>query len=152
MKRLSKTFKSVGVDDLSAVARAALEMAGNGKVWVFYGEMGAGKTTFVKTICHLLGVVDNMSSPTFSIINEYVTASDERIFHFDFFRLKHEAEAYDIGTEDYFYSGSYCFIEWPEKIPALIPDEYIEIRISLESQTFRTIAVSVHDGKEKNGL
>ena len=152
MKRVSRTFNAVGTDDLPTVAQAILEMAGDNRVWVFYGEMGAGKTTLIKAICSEIDVVDNMSSPTFSIVNEYLTKDDKQVFHFDFFRLKHEAEAYDIGTEDYFYSGVFCFVEWPEKIPTLIPERYVEIRISLESQTFRTIAVSVHDGKEKNGL
>jgi tRNA threonylcarbamoyladenosine biosynthesis protein TsaE len=95
-------------------------------------------------------VVDHMSSPTFSIVNEYLTESGGKVFHFDFFRLKSEGEAYDIGTEDYFYSGSYCFVEWPEKIQGLIPEDHVSIHLRTETDIFRTIAISVHDGKEKN--
>jgi tRNA threonylcarbamoyladenosine biosynthesis protein TsaE len=93
-----------------------------------------------------------MSSPTFSIINEYFTDTNERIFHFDFYRIKNEGEAYDIGTEEYFYSGNYCLVEWPEKTPSLIPAERAEVSISLENQNLRTLALSVHDGKEKNRI
>lgn len=145
-------FYEVGLTGLEQVAKQYIEKAGNNKVWLFYGEMGSGKTTFIKTVCNLLGVVDTMSSPTFSIVNEYLTISHTKIFHFDFYRIKNEAEAYDIGTEEYFYSGSYCFVEWPEKIPTLIPAEHAEICITLNDPTHRTLALSVHDGKEKNRI
>ena len=145
-------FQQVSLSDLPQVAKKFLESASGYKVWLFHGEMGAGKTTFIKAICTALGVKDTMSSPTFSIVNEYVGNGGEKVFHFDFFRIKNEAEAYDIGVEDYFYSGNFCFIEWPEKIPTLIPSEHIEIQIALENETYRTIALSVHDGKEKNGI
>jgi tRNA threonylcarbamoyladenosine biosynthesis protein TsaE len=143
-------FHSVGLEDLREVVRQMLKDAGECKVWLFRGEMGAGKTTFIKEVCRELGVEDDMSSPTFSIINEYRTRTGNKIFHFDFFRIKGEAEAYDIGAEEYFYSGDYCFIEWPEKIPGLIPAEHALIEITLENNTLRTIAISVHDGQEKN--
>jgi tRNA threonylcarbamoyladenosine biosynthesis protein TsaE len=141
-----------GLDDLKKIAKAFLEKAGDEKVWLLHGEMGAGKTTFIKTLCEQLGVIDVMSSPTFAIVNEYVTRDNSRIFHFDFYRIKNEAEAYDIGTEEYFYSGNYCFVEWPEKIPSLIPDERAEVFITSDNQTNRTLALSVHDGKEKNRI
>ena len=144
-----QVFYEASLDDLQTVASAFLEKAGRYKVWVFYGEMGSGKTTFIKTLGHLLGVPDVMSSPTFSIVNEYLVGQNARIFHFDFYRIKSEAEAYDIGTEEYFYSGNYCFVEWPEKIPSLIPAERAEVSIVSENQTHRTLALSVHDGKEK---
>jgi tRNA threonylcarbamoyladenosine biosynthesis protein TsaE len=142
---------NVSVNDLPDVARQILEMA-SPRVWLFEGEMGAGKTTFIKAICQELGVADIMSSPTFSIVNEYETSEGEKIFHFDFFRIKNENEAFDIGAEEYFYSGSFCFIEWPDKIPDLLPDSYTRISITPESDTLRTIEVSVHDGKEKIGI
>jgi tRNA threonylcarbamoyladenosine biosynthesis protein TsaE len=97
-----------------------------------------------------LHVTDAMSSPTFSIVNEYEAGDGGKVFHFDFYRIKNEAEAFDIGTEEYFYSGFPCFVEWPEKIPALIPDTYGEVNLSFENKTERTIAISLHDGEEKN--
>ena len=129
-----------------------IEKGGHCPVWLFHGEMGSGKTTLIKTICIHLGVKDVMSSPTFSIINEYTTDDNTKIYHFDFYRIKNEAEAYDIGSEEYFYSGSLCLIEWPEKIPSLIPAEYAEVSITVENQNHRTIALSVHDGKEKKRI
>jgi tRNA threonylcarbamoyladenosine biosynthesis protein TsaE len=144
-------FEQVDQTKLPEIADHFLKEAGDCKVWVFSGEMGAGKTTLIKALCRKLGVNDTMSSPTFSIINEYETGLG-RVFHFDFFRIKNEAEAYDIGADEYFYSGDYCFVEWPEKIPGLIPDAHVHVNIYLESQTLRTIALSVHDGKEKNRI
>lgn len=141
-----------GLADLNQVAETFIEKAGNTKVWLFYGEMGSGKTTFIKILGSQLGVTDGMSSPTFSIVNEYLTRHHTKVFHFDFYRIKSEAEVYDIGTEEYFYSGNYCFVEWPEKIPSLIPAERAEVRITSENQTHRTLALSVHDGKEKNRI
>ena len=146
------TFHEVRQDDLGAVANALLQKAGHCPVWLFYGEMGSGKTTFIKCLCGHLGVRDAMSSPTFSIVNEYRAGGERKIYHFDFYRIKNEAEAYEIGTEEYFYSGDRCFIEWPEKIPSLIPPAYAEISIVVENQNQRTIALSVHDGKEKKRI
>ena len=109
------------------------------KVFAFYGKMGVGKTTFIKILCLKLGVIDNISSPTFSIINEYKTAQDESIFHFDFYRIKNVNEAFDLGYEDYFYSNSTCFIEWPEKIEELLPENCLKILIE-EENNIRTIS------------
>ena len=92
--------------------------------------MGAGKTTFIKAICHYLGAVDIVQSPSFAIINEYRTKQGESVFHFDFYRIRKIEEAFDIGYEDYFYSGSYCFIEWPELIEELLPEETVKVYIS----------------------
>jgi tRNA threonylcarbamoyladenosine biosynthesis protein TsaE len=147
-----QVFREASLADLEEVAKAFIERAGNQTVWLLQGEMGSGKTTFIKTLCTQLGVTDVMSSPTFSIVNEYLTKNNTRIFHFDFYRIKSEAEAYDIGTEEYFYSGNYCFIEWPEKIPSLIPAERAEVSIVPDNQTHRTLALSVHDGQEKNRI
>ena len=93
--------------------------------------MGAGKTTFIKSICEELGVKDVMSSPTFSIVNEYRSAAGEKIYHFDFYRIKNISEAYDLGYEDYFYSNAFCFIEWPEKIQELLPKEAVKVKLSV---------------------
>jgi tRNA threonylcarbamoyladenosine biosynthesis protein TsaE len=118
------------VADLLPAARKLIAAFPESRVFALYGDMGAGKTTFIKTICHELGVTDIVQSPTFSIINEYKTGDGESIFHFDFYRIKKTEEVFDIGYEDYFYSGSYCFLEWPELIEALLPGDTIRIRIS----------------------
>lgn len=141
----SLVFHEASQSDLPEVAKKFLDEARNHKIWLFKGEMGSGKTTFIKVLGEVLGVTDHMSSPTFSIVNEYLAGSDHKVYHFDFYRIKNEAEAYDIGTEEYFYSGNYCLIEWPEKIPALIPAERVEVVITPENQTHRTLALSVHD-------
>ena len=107
------------------------------KVILFHGEMGAGKTTFIKSLASLLGVKNAMSSPTFSLVNEY-EAKEGLVYHFDVYRLKNEAEAFDFGIEEYLYSGNWCFIEWAEKIPNLIPDEHSIITIEV-----------LEDGKRK---
>jgi tRNA threonylcarbamoyladenosine biosynthesis protein TsaE len=138
-------FYEASLTDLEKIAEAFVKKAGNCKIWLFHGEMGSGKTTFIKQVCKVLGVTDVMSSPTFSIVNEYKTKDQQRVFHFDFYRIKSEAEAYEIGTEEYFYSGDYCFIEWPEKIPSMIPAQRADVEIKPENQTQRTIALSLHD-------
>jgi tRNA threonylcarbamoyladenosine biosynthesis protein TsaE len=101
------------------------------KVILFYGEMGVGKTTLIKQLCQNLGVTEATSSPTFSLVNEYQTTDNKTVFHFDFYRLKSETEALDMGIEDYLYSNSWCFIEWAEKIPNLIPEQHSIITIDL---------------------
>ena len=137
-------FEHVGLSELVDVAaKIVAEMAGY-KVWLLQGEMGAGKTTIIKAICSALHVTDAMSSPTFSIVNEYRTADDEPIYHFDFYRIRSEAEALDIGTDEYLYSGNYCFIEWPEKVRSILPPTYGEIQIAMEDREHRTIATSFH--------
>ncbi len=102
----------------------------SGRVFAFYGQMGAGKTTFIKAICSELGVSDIVQSPTFSIINEYKTKAGESVFHFDFYRIRSIIEVFDIGYEDYLYSGNYCFIEWPELVESLLPENTVRIYIS----------------------
>ena len=100
------------------------------RIFAFYGDMGAGKTTFIKALCEEMLVLDNVTSPTFALINEYKTEIGSTIFHFDFYRIKSLSEAYDFGYEDYFYSGDYCFIEWPELIESLLPSIAIKVLIS----------------------
>ncbi|MEQ8303757.1 MAG: tRNA (adenosine(37)-N6)-threonylcarbamoyltransferase complex ATPase subunit type 1 TsaE [Cyclobacteriaceae bacterium] len=127
------------IDDLRNVSKELLGASNGRSVWLFFGEMGAGKTTLIKAICSELGVVDLTGSPTFSIINEYKTAAGASVYHFDFYRIKSELEAFDIGVEEYFESGNYCFVEWPERIPSHYPLEYFMIRIKEESKTHRLI-------------
>src|SRR5690606_13437049 len=146
------SWAEVKEDELADIAKIFLQQAGHCPVWLFYGEMGAGKTTFIKAFCTELGVKDPMSSPTFSIVNEYRTEGDRPVYHFDFYRIKNEAEAYDIGSEEYFYSGDYCLIEWPEKVPTLIPASHASVSIVVENPNHRTIALSVHDGKEEERI
>lgn len=118
-----------GKDELPAVASRLLEFAGAIRVWLFVGELGAGKTTLIKELCSQLGVSDEVSSPTFSIVNEYRNDRQKPVYHFDFYRIKDIEEAIDIGVGEYFYSGNYCFIEWPQKIEGLLPDDFLIIRI-----------------------
>lgn len=124
------------MSELPATAQALLNVAGSQKIFLFYGDMGAGKTTFIKALCEQLGVSEPVTSPTFSIVNEYV-GNTAKVYHFDFYRLKNQEEALDMGYEEYFYSGNYCLIEWPEKIPDLLPDHYIKVSIQLQEQQSR---------------
>jgi tRNA threonylcarbamoyladenosine biosynthesis protein TsaE len=150
MTREDGVFRSVTESDLELLAREIVGKLGTIKVCLFRGEMGSGKTTLIKVCCKVLGVNEPMSSPTFSIVNEYHTIDKKKVYHFDFYRIKDEVEAVDIGTEEYFYSGDPCFIEWPEKIPSLIPLQYAEVNIQVETDTKRIIAFAVHDGKKEN--
>jgi tRNA threonylcarbamoyladenosine biosynthesis protein TsaE len=152
MTREDGVFRSVTVSDLESLAQEIVGKLNAVTVWLFRGEMGSGKTTLIKMVCKVLGVEETMSSPTFSIINEYQTIDKKKIYHFDFYRIKDEFEAIDIGTEEYFYSGYPCFIEWPEKIPSLIPLQYAEVNIQVETDTKRIIAFAVHDGKKENRI
>jgi len=134
-------MKIKSLADISNVAKEFISQMGDHKVFLFYGSMGAGKTTFIKAICEELGVEDVINSPTFAIINEYSTNEGEQIFHFDFYRINKIEEAYDFGYEDYFYSGNLCFIEWPEKIKELIPPDAIEVYIIENEKGEREISV-----------
>jgi tRNA threonylcarbamoyladenosine biosynthesis protein TsaE len=126
--------------ELDSAAADIIKFAGDYKLFLFYGEMGAGKTTLIKSLCAQLGVHDNVTSPTFSIVNEY-EGTNGSVYHFDFYRLKDQAEAMDMGYEEYFYSGGYCFVEWPERIANLVPDQYTGIRINLLDNGGRQITV-----------
>ena len=118
-------------EELCAVAKMILEKY-NSKIFLFYGEMGVGKTSFIKKFCKELRVSDIVSSPTFSIVNQYSNVNDEIIYHFDFYRTEKKEEVYDIGYEEYLFSSSYCFIEWPEKIEDLLPTNYLKINMKLD--------------------
>jgi tRNA threonylcarbamoyladenosine biosynthesis protein TsaE len=118
------------IEQLESVAQQIIAQQPQ-KVILFHGEMGVGKTTLIKQLCKTLGVLEATSSPTFSLVNEYEISNNQLVYHFDFYRLKNEMEALDMGADDYFYSGYWCFIEWAEKIPNLIPDEHSVITIEL---------------------
>ncbi len=113
-------------------------------IWIFYGEMGAGKTTLIKAIAEQYAVEDNVHSPTFSLVNEYRNHENEIFYHFDFYRINNETEAMDIGVDEYFDSGDHCFIEWPQKIPSLLPKRFLKIEILITSETSRKITLSHH--------
>ena len=130
------------IESLAGLPSAAKELVAtfpNERVFAFYGKMGAGKTTFIQSVCRELGTDDNVTSPTFALINEYKTADQESIFHFDFYRIKDISEAFDLGYEDYIYSGSYCLIEWPEMIEPLLPENMVEVRIETQPDGSRKI-------------
>ncbi len=124
---------------LEKVAEELLSHFEGNRIFAFYGGMGAGKTTFIQAICRLLGSEDNITSPSFAIINEYTTSFNQIIYHFDFYRIKNPEEAFDLGYEDYFYSGNYCLIEWPGKIKYLLPGHHVEVTIETTGEDVRTI-------------
>ena len=117
------------IDDINEVARQFVDQMGDHKIFAFYGKMGAGKTTFIKAMCEELGVTDVINSPTFAIVNEYMDGKGEAIYHFDFYRIKRVEEVYDIGFDEYIYSGNLCLMEWPELIEQLLPEETVRVDI-----------------------
>ena len=129
------------LDEINDVAKKILEQNLN-KVILFYGEMGVGKTTFIKALAKEIGVYEATSSPTFSLVNEYQTINNQVIYHFDFYRLNTEIEALDMGVDEYLYSGNWCFIEWAEKIPNLVPESHSVIAILLHSDGRRSLKLS----------
>jgi tRNA threonylcarbamoyladenosine biosynthesis protein TsaE len=126
------------LDNIREAARQFIDNMDSRKVFAFYGKMGAGKTTFIKAICEELGVDDVITSPTFAIINEY-SGKDDTIYHFDFYRIKKLEEVYDMGYEDYFYSGALCFIEWPELIEEVLPEDAVKVQITEKEDGTRAI-------------
>jgi tRNA threonylcarbamoyladenosine biosynthesis protein TsaE len=129
------------LDEIGTIAQQVVAEKPN-KVILFHGEMGAGKTTFIKQLAKTLGVTEATSSPTFSLVNEYQTTTNQTVYHFDFYRLKNETEAMDMGVDDYLYSGNWCFIEWAEQIPNLIPDEHSVITIKVLTDGRRSLELS----------
>jgi tRNA threonylcarbamoyladenosine biosynthesis protein TsaE len=132
------------LDDLPAVAKQIIDFGSNTPIWLFLGEMGAGKTTLIKQIGDIMHVVDQVSSPTFAIVNEYITRADQIIYHFDFYRLESVEEAIEIGAEEYFFSGNLCLIEWPQIIADLLPDHYMTIEVEELLSGQRKIILSHH--------
>lgn len=128
------------LETIDAAAHEFLSEIGENRLLAFYGHMGAGKTTFTCALCRAMGVMDSVSSPTFAIVNEYMCQSGDTVYHFDFYRIKNNAEAMDIGVEDYFYSGNMCIMEWPENIEDLLPDETLRIAISVNPDGSRTVS------------
>lgn len=138
---MNKTIKIDSLDKIHEAAREFILQMGNGTVFAFNGEMGAGKTTFIKAICEELGVEENITSPTFAIVNEYTSNKGLTIFHFDCYRLKNIREAFDIGAEEYFYSGKVCFIEWPEIIEEILPEHCVNISITVQPNGSRSVDI-----------
>ena len=138
------TFEINNIEELSKVSDLLLDWREKSNIIAFYGTMGAGKTTLVKNLCQKLGVNDEVNSPTFALVNEYQTETFDSIFHFDFYRIKSLEEVFDIGYEDYFYSGSLCLLEWPELIDPLMPEHFIKVEITLgDTDTSRKIRCSL---------
>ncbi|MCR4919223.1 MAG: tRNA (adenosine(37)-N6)-threonylcarbamoyltransferase complex ATPase subunit type 1 TsaE [Prevotella sp.] len=132
-------FRITTLSDIRAVARQFIEAVGQRRVIAFYGAMGAGKTTFIKALCQEMGVNDVITSPTFAIVNEYGVNDGSSIYHFDFYRIKRIDEVYDMGYEDYFYSGRLCLIEWPELIEELLPEDALRVSITQQPDGSRLI-------------
>ncbi len=132
------TTKSL--DTIHEAAKEFVKEMGEGKVFAFYGKMGAGKTTFIKALCEVLGVEDVITSPTFAIINEYTDGKGDPIYHFDFYRIKKLEEVYDMGYEDYFYSGNLCLLEWPELIEDILPENVIKVTIEEQPDGTRKLS------------
>ena len=135
---------SYTLDQIDAIANLLIEVAGDQKVWIFRGEMGAGKTTLIKSLAKALQVADGVSSPSFGIINEYQTQAKGFLYHFDFYRIDDPMEALDIGIEEYFYSGNYCWLEWAEKIAPFLPERFFHIELALASETGRMLTFHHH--------
>ena len=132
------------LDRIDEIAHLLIQEAGDQKIWIFKGEMGAGKTTLIKSLAKALQVADSVSSPTFGIVNEYQTQGKVLLYHFDFYRLDDPMEALDIGIEEYFYSGNYCWLEWAEKIAPFLPERFFHIELALASETGRILTHHHH--------
>lgn len=137
---MKQTVTIKDISDLDRAAKEFLQKTGDHRIIAFFAPMGAGKTTFTTAICNCLGVTDPVCSPTFTIINEYRTASGEPLFHFDFYRINKISEAVDIGLDDYLYSGALCIIEWPENIEELLPEETLRVAITVNPDMSRTVS------------
>ena len=135
------------LNKLNEIAQQLIEAAGKERIWLFDAQMGAGKTTLIKALAQQLGVEDTVSSPTFGIVNEYLDEEGQEVYHFDCYRLKDEEEALDIGIEEYFDSGAYCWIEWPSQIEGLWPETYFSVEIEILSEEKRKISYKIVEGE-----
>jgi len=133
------------ISDLERIASSIIERGEGFNIWLFDGEMGSGKTTLIREICKVIGVNDNVNSPSFGLVNEYQSIAGPSIYHFDFFRIKNEEEAERIGLNEYFYSGDLCMIEWPEKINSLLPHRYLRISLKIVHDHQREIYLKKHE-------
>ena len=133
-------FKTNSIDNIPAVVSEIINKFPDSRLFAFYGEMGSGKTTMIKEICKYLGVKEEVKSPTFALINEYFSPKNGLIYHFDFYRIKDLKEAFDLGIDEYFYSGSFCFIEWPELIEDFLPEGFVRIFIQDEGENKRLVS------------
>lgn len=127
---------------LNAAAKKLLKQSGENRIFAFYGSMGAGKTTIIKAICQTLGAIDIVSSPTFTLVNEYKTSSGESLYHIDFYRIRKQEEVFDFGIEEYLTGESYCFMEWPELIEEILPEETVKVRISVDDNEQRILSIA----------
>jgi len=127
---------------LNAAAKKLLKQSGENRIFAFYGSMGAGKTTIIKAICQTLGAIDIVSSPTFTLVNEYKTSSGESLYHIDFYRIRKQEEVFDFGIEEYLTGESYCFMEWPELIEEILPEETVKVRISVDNNEQRILSIA----------
>ncbi len=132
--RTKQSYQITHVDQLQEAARTLLDSHPGSRIFALYGPMGVGKTTMIKALCLQLGVSDLVSSPSFPIVNHYVSDKGDPVYHFDFYRISKQEEVYDLGYEDYFYSGNYCFIEWPEKVEALLPANVVIVCMQLRGE------------------
>ncbi|MCB2197085.1 MAG: tRNA (adenosine(37)-N6)-threonylcarbamoyltransferase complex ATPase subunit type 1 TsaE [Bacteroidetes bacterium] len=135
------TLSLKSLSDLNVIADKFLHLTRDKKIFAFFGPMGVGKTTFIKALCNELGVVEIVTSPTFALVNEYQTSSGEAIYHFDFYRIEKIEEVFDFGYEDYFFSGNYCFIEWPDKVAEILPENIVFVQMIENEDGSRTINI-----------
>jgi tRNA threonylcarbamoyladenosine biosynthesis protein TsaE len=138
---MANTFKANNLSELEGVAKELIPIIQDKPLVAFYGKMGAGKTTLIKALCKELQVQNVVASPTFALVNEYTTAQEKTIYHFDLYRINKIEELFDLGYEEYFYSGNYCFIEWPELAEDILPAEVLNITIEVDNKGKRTITV-----------
>lgn len=146
------TLRYRHLNEIDHAAQTVLDVGRAVPVWLFEGEMGAGKTTFIQALCRCLGVVSPVQSPTFALVNEYETTTGDVVYHFDFYRIKSEIEALDLGVEEYFDSGHFCFVEWPSKIPNLWPEKHLKFTLATQPDGSRVVTAGISGISIRNGL